>query len=103
MCINLSFFCENCYIPKVYSLLYKPQNLNVMQNDLHTKIKLLKCIKKSMKTESNREKLINSSSLTHFVLCLLGNLEIEVADRVTSKDEMNHFTVNNKDWVFKRK
>jgi hypothetical protein len=74
-----------------------------MQNDLHTKIALLKCLKKSMKTENNREKLINSSSLTHFVLCLLGNLEIEVADRVTSKDEINPFIVNNKDWVFKRK
>ena len=74
-----------------------------MKNDLHTKIALLKCLKKSMKTKNNREKLTNSSSLTHFVLCLLGNLEIEVADRVTSKDEINPFIVNNRDWVFKRK
>ncbi len=74
-----------------------------MQNDLQTKIALLKCLKKSMKTENNREKLINSSSLTHFVLCLLGNLEIEVADRVATKSEMEVFKINNKDWKFKRK
>ena len=73
-----------------------------MQNDLHTKIALLKCLKKSMKTENNREKLINSSSLTHFVLCLLGNLEIEVADRVVSQDDPRLCMVNSKDWVFKR-
>ena len=73
-----------------------------MQNDLHTKIALLKCLKKSMKTENNREKLINSSSLTHFVLCLLGNLEIEVADRVVSQDDPRLCMVDSKDWVFKR-
>jgi hypothetical protein len=74
-----------------------------MQNELHTKIRLLKSLKWNMKRQNNREKLMNSSSLTHFVLCLLGNLEIEVADRVATKSEMEVFKINNKDWKFKRK
>jgi hypothetical protein len=74
-----------------------------MQNELHTKIRLLKSLKWNMKRQNNREKIMNSSSLTHFVLCLLGNLEIEVADRVATKSEMEVFNINNKDWKFKRK
>ncbi len=66
-----------------------------MQNELHTKIRLLKSLKWNMKRQNNREKLMNSSSLTHFVLCLLGNLEIEVADRVATKSEMEVFKINN--------
>jgi hypothetical protein len=73
-----------------------------METNLHSKIKLLKDLKWNIKRQNIREKMVNSSALTHFILCQIGKLEVEVADRVVSKDELGTFLFNHTDWVFKK-
>ncbi len=77
--------------------------LVTMKSDLHSKIKFLKDLKWNIKRRKIKEKMINSSVLTHFILCQIGSLEVEVTDRLASKVEMDTIVLNHKDWVFKRK